>query len=438
MRKPITFMCAQPCIPYYAWQIEVMLTNFRDCGITEEFAVHCLFAYNKAESDWQDKVDGIKLLEDKFGGVAKFYYYEDSRVYPSDVVNAGLNYISSIRPNIIKQHLKAFPDLSKEAIFYHDCDIVFTKFPDFLYEHNEDDTNWYVSDTIGYIGHDYIVSKGERVLDKMCEIVGINKAEVKLRQNQSGGAQYLLKGVDWVFFDKVERDCERLFREITLLNREIAEEWRISNPSKPPYHELQIWCSDMWAVLWNGWMRGYTTNVLKELDFCWATDNASRWHETYIFHNAGVTGSHTNLFNKDRFKSKLPYDETGDEINKNSASYKYFSIIKQIAPDTCLRSIKFPELQQWKSNLNQSKEEKTPEETLPFTPEFEEFAALMKFDSFEQRLRAQARFLICSEPCEKWQTNANGMKFCVLCGCTTKSKLKSDNPSDCLIGKWEE
>ena len=80
MRKPITFMCAQPCIPYYAWQIEVMLTNFRDCGITEEFAVHCLFAYNKAESDWQDKVDGIKLLEDKFGGVAKFYYYEDSRV----------------------------------------------------------------------------------------------------------------------------------------------------------------------------------------------------------------------------------------------------------------------------------------------------------------------------------------------------------------------
>ena len=181
MKKPITFLCAQPCIPYYAWQIEVMLTNFKDCGIAEEFSIHCLFAYNKAEGDWTAKVDAIKLLEDKFQGVANFYFYEDKRVYTSEIVNAGLNYISSIRPNIIKQHFKALPQLSQEAIFYHDCDIVFTKFPDFLYKYNDDDNNWYVSDTIGYIGHEYIVSKGEQVLDKMCEIVGINKKEVKDR-----------------------------------------------------------------------------------------------------------------------------------------------------------------------------------------------------------------------------------------------------------------
>ena len=30
-----------------------MLTNFKDCGIAEEFSIHCLFAYNKAEADWQ-------------------------------------------------------------------------------------------------------------------------------------------------------------------------------------------------------------------------------------------------------------------------------------------------------------------------------------------------------------------------------------------------
>jgi hypothetical protein len=438
MKKPITFLCAQPCIPYYAWQIEVMLTNFKDCGIAEEFSIHCLFAYNKAEGDWTDKVDAIKLLEDKFQGVAHFYFYEDKRVYINNTVNAGLNYISSIRPHIIKQHFKALPQLSQEAIFYHDCDIVFTKFPDFLYKYNDDDDKWYVSDTIGYIGYDYIVSKGEQVLDKMCEIVGINKKEVKDRQNQSGGAQYLMKGVDWMFFEKVEKDCETLFKEITLLNRQIAEEWRNTNPSKPPYHELQIWCSDMWGVLWNAWMRGYTTSVIKELDFCWATDNSQRWHETYIYHNAGVTSAHTNLFRKDKFRDKLPYNEVGDSIDKNSASYKYFSIIKQVAPNTCLKNIKFPQVVEWKSNLNNVAESVEPYD---FDLNFLKFAEHMVFDNENQKIRADKRFRKCygdNEPCENWKTNANGMKFCTLCGCTTKSKLKSDNASDCPIGKWEE
>jgi hypothetical protein len=64
MKTPITFMCVQPCIPYYAWQIEVMLTNFRDAGITSEFQVQCLFAFNKNESDWEEKVAVIKKVEE--------------------------------------------------------------------------------------------------------------------------------------------------------------------------------------------------------------------------------------------------------------------------------------------------------------------------------------------------------------------------------------
>jgi hypothetical protein len=320
-RKPITLMCVQPCILYYAWQIEVMLTNFKELGLEKEFDIHCLFAYNKNESDWQEKVKTIQKVEYSFKNFAKFFYYEDTRKYP-------ISYISSIRPNVLKQHFYANPYLKEDTIFYHDCDIVFTKFPDFLPRLIQNDVNWYVSDTISYIGANYILSKGEDVMDKMCEIVGINKEFVKRKEYQSGGAQYVMKGCDWQFFNKMEIDSERLFKEITFLN---IEKKRLD----PNHHELQIWCADMWALLWGAWMRGYHTNVIPELSFCWATDNIDNWEKRYIFHNAGVTSDAKHLFNKTDFRDSLPY-ELNATFDKNSASSKYFEIIKSVGINSCL------------------------------------------------------------------------------------------------------
>jgi hypothetical protein len=262
-------MCVQPCIQYYAWQVEVMLTNFKNLRIHEEFNVQTLWAFNKNESDWEEKRAIIKKVEDAYSDVAEFHYYEDTREYP-------ISYISSIRPNVLKQHFAAFPALGAETIFYHDCDVVFSRFPLFLHNYQQEDNNWYVSDTISYIGHDYILSKGEDVLNKMCDIVGIYKDEVRLRQGQSGGAQYIMKNVDFNFFHKVEKDAEKLFKQITELNNKKKQ-------ADPTHHELQIWCADMWAVLWNAWLRGYNTNVIKEMDFSWATDLATIWDEKIIY-----------------------------------------------------------------------------------------------------------------------------------------------------------
>lgn len=330
-RKPITLICVQPCILYYAWQIEVMLTNFKELGLHNHFDIHCLFAYNKNEHDWEQKVSTIKKVEDSFKNSAKFFYYEDTRKYP-------ISYISSIRPNVLKQHFYLNPYLKNDTIFYHDCDIVFTKLPDFLHRLVQNDNNWYVSDTISYIGHNYILSKGEDVLDKMCEIVGINKELVKRKEYQSGGAQYMMKGCDWQFFDKMEKDSERLFKEITELNIEKINLDRHTMPegeARQPYHPLQIWCADMWALLWGAWMRGYHTNIIPELSFCWATDRIDNWNNKYIFHNAGVTSDAKHLFNKTDFRDKLPYD-IEDTFDKNSASSKYFQIIKSVGAKSCL------------------------------------------------------------------------------------------------------
>lgn len=321
-KNPLALVCVQPSIPYYAWQTEVMLKNFSDLKIHEKYEIRLLFAYNKNESDWRTKVSTIKKVEEKFSGVAKFYFYQDTRQYP-------INYISSIRPNILKQHYAAEYLNIPDTIFYHDCDIVFTKFPDF-FESLLSDNYWYVSDTKSYIGYNYIKSKGEDVLNEMCRIVGIHPDQVQTREDQSGGAQYIMKGVDYFFFDKMEKDCERLFREITQLNNKKKQE-------DPKHHELQIWCADMWAILWGAWMKGYETKIIPEMDFCWATDRMEKWDKKYIFHNAGVVASsQQDHFFKGAFLDSYPYLITGEEYKKDFASYKYFEIIKSIGQNSCL------------------------------------------------------------------------------------------------------
>lgn len=386
----LTFMCVQPCTQYYAWQVEVMLTNFRDCGISKNHKIHCLFAYNKNESDWVLKVNTIKKVEQKLKDVADFYYYEDTRKYP-------ISYISSIRPNVLKQHFKNNPTLSQEAVFYHDCDIVFTKYPDFITEELlQNDMNWYVSDTKSYIGYNYIISKGQDVLDKMCDIVGINQNVVKLKEGESGGAQYILKGLDWQFFEKMETDCEVLFKSINELNAE-------KKKKDPNHHELQIWCADMWAILWSGWMRGYTTNIIPELNFCWATDTPQRWHEVYIFHNAGVTANSADrLFYKGNYIDKIPFLENL-EIDKDTASYKYYSIIKSIGKNSCLI-----------------------EEEIEYDPKFLKMGVLKK---------AHNRYLVCKS-CENFVVSATEKEICKLCGCQTEKKIFSEDPNDCPEKKW--
>ncbi len=328
-------MCVQPCIKYYAWQIEVMLTNFESLDLHEHFEIQCLFAFNKNESDWEEKFDTILKVQHKYEHIANFYFYEDTRQYP-------ISYISSIRPNVLKQHFKEYTDIEERSVFYHDCDIIFTKFPDFIDKYTQNDNNWYVSDTISYIGHDYILSKGEDVLDKMCDIVGINKSFVKNNQNNSGGCQYIMKRVDWHFFDKMEKDCERLFKEITELNNQkITEQRHTTDPNNPisftPYHELQIWCADMWCILWGAWMRGFKTNIIPEMSFVWATDSIEVINEKYIFHNAGCTSSMSDThFYKGAFINKYPFLHESETYLKDKCSYMYFNLIKSIGENSCL------------------------------------------------------------------------------------------------------
>jgi len=316
--KNLRYVCAQPRLVYYAWQVEVMINNFIKHGINPN-NIDILVAWNP--NDDTSKPETIEMWNKlaTHYNMVRFFFYEDTREKP-------INYISSIRPNIIKQHFRKYPELQYEAIFYHDCDIVFTKKPDF----NKflDDDIWYLSDTNSYINYDYIMSKGQDVYDKMCEIVKMPKMIPKLLNDHSGGAQYIIKNIDWTYWDKVERDCEKLFYEITQLNIE-------KKTADPSHHELQIWCADMWAVLWNGWIKGFETLVVKEMDFCWGTDSPKRWEEVTIYHNAGVTCACGGKFYKANYRDSLPYN-LSLRTKDDNCSHLYYQEIKEVEVKSCL------------------------------------------------------------------------------------------------------
>ena len=316
--KNLRYICCQPRLLYYAWQVEVMINNFIKHGINPN-NIDILVAWNPIDAtSYPENIDAWTKLASHHNSV-RFFFYQDTRIQP-------IRYISSIRPNVLKQHFQRFPELKDEAIFYHDCDVVFTKTPDF--SKFLSDNICYVSDTNSYINSNYILSKGEDVYDLMCNIVNIDPIIPKLINSNSGGAQYILKNVDAEYWMKVERDSEELFYQITELNNK-------KKALDPTYHELQIWCADMWAVLWNLWLRGTETKVVKELDFSWATDPISRWDEATIYHNAGATCSCGGLFYKGLYMNTLPYN-IEDKFDKNRNCYNYFLEIEETKSKSCL------------------------------------------------------------------------------------------------------
>jgi hypothetical protein len=296
-----------------------MINNFIKHGINPN-NIDILVAWNPNDDTTKtENVEAWNKLASHYSSV-RFFFYQDTREQP-------IYYISSVRPNILKQHFKAYPELESEAIFYHDCDIVFTRKPDFNAFLNDD--IWYLSNTNSYVNYDYIISKGLDVYDKMCEITKMNPTIPRLMNSNSGGAQYIMKNVNWKYWEYVEKDSEKLFKEITELNN-------IKKTADPNYHELQIWCADMWAVLWNGWLAGNETKVVPEMDFSWATDLSNRWDETTIYHNAGATCGCGGTFYKVLYMETLPYNLDIEKFDKEKNCYNYVLEIQETAKNSPL------------------------------------------------------------------------------------------------------
>jgi hypothetical protein len=320
----LTYICAQPANLYFAWQVEVLLNNFIEVDIDLN-NVHIVCSIkNEIPIEWEMLVNNYS---------ANFFFYEDTRVE--------FKYISSIRPHILKKHFEANPYLKNEVIFYHDSDILFTKLPsEWITDEMLLDDNWYGSNTISYIGYDYIKSKGDDVLDLMCEVIDIPKEVIEKNKNNSIGAQYILKNISSEFWNQVEIDCDSLYKKIKdLNNNKVIEDRRTISleESRIPYHPIQIWCADMWALLWNGWKLKNNTIVHPNFNFSWPTDSINSFHTMNIYHNSGVVDSNKNYsFYKQLFTNRLPYEYVLTKPDKTLASWEYYNFIKKVGKNSVI------------------------------------------------------------------------------------------------------
>ena len=315
--KELKIICAQPDDDYYIWQVHLWLESLREIGYSDK-AISCVFTPNFREFNikWKE-------LEALFPEV-EFFYYKDT----DKISNLLGMYIPLLRPYILMKYWEKFPEMNEKAVFYCDCDILFTNKFD-IRPFIEDEV-CYLSNTNSYISASYFDSKIKDVLpDKLeeykqrdilqetCQLVGVTREIAEKHEKHSGGAQYLLKDIDAQFWSKVITDCIKIRYFLQQVNKEFFE-----SENKG----FQSWCADMWAVLWNLWLKGKETKVVKEMDFAWASDNISKLEERGILHNAGIIGplqGDIPVFYKGQYhQGKSPFHDPYLEIILNNEKSK--------------------------------------------------------------------------------------------------------------------
>ena len=317
--KDLKFICAQPDDTYYTWQVHAWLESLKSIGHSDKAIV---LVYTPS---FREKSDKWKKIEDLYPE-AQFAYYKDG----GDVSQHLGTYIPVLRPYVLMRYFQEHPEMSAKAVFYCDCDILFTD--KFNVDDYINDDICYLSDTNSYINATYFDSKIHQVLPEKLEeyktrdvlaeltsLIGISREIAEKNNDHSGGAQYFLKNVDAKFWHKVMNDCIIIRKYLQHINRHFfASEER----------GFQSWCADMWAVLWNLWLRDIETKNIPEMEFSWASDAIEKVHKLGLFHNAGITtrdmGGYPAFYKGAYHTGKDPFNDTHMQTVLNDENAKRY------------------------------------------------------------------------------------------------------------------
>ena len=321
MENNLLFVSAQPDVPYFHWQIKIYVHNFIEKGINPN-DIHVVLAIVQGKKEPSNESLELKKL-----GI-NVHHYLDERDKK--------HYIPNIKPFLIYKWLEENPQYG-ESFFLHDADIIFRELPDFNNLMKDDVV--YLSDTIGYIGYNYIMdcckryetqhptSNNGQLIQEMVNVVGIDVECVKCNQENSGGGQYIIKETNSDMWKKIYDDCVPLYDQMMSYQKRY--------PISPG--EIQFWTAEMWSVLWNLWYFGKETKITKELDFSWATDDVIIYEKKPILHMAGVT---QDLKDRKFYKGDYINDDPlikiesdpnyFDFIEKNSSTIKYIEVMKSL------------------------------------------------------------------------------------------------------------
>lgn len=320
----IVFVTAQPDVPYFHWQVKLYTHNFIELGIKPN-NIHVVFS-TLGNNQLSDGAQDLKHI-----GI-NVHSYKDNRKDTS--------YIPSIKPYLISRWLYDYPQYGK-CFFLHDADIIFRELPDFNMLLS--DEVCYVSDTIGYIGYNYIIdccnryekqhptSDKHQLLNEMANVIGIDVNIIKENQQNSGGGQYIIKNTDHTLWERIYEKSTPLYKQMLNYQKRFP-----INPG-----QIQFWTAEMWSVLWNLWLFGFETKITKDLDFSWATDPVSVYEQKPILHMAGVTDNlKTTKFYKGEYINIDPIQKLKentnhfDYVDKGSATIKYIDVMRSYIQKT--------------------------------------------------------------------------------------------------------
>lgn len=280
--RPLTIIQCVPDDFRFYWETHMWLESLRNIGLSDKTVSLVFTPYGRQlNTRW-------KTLETLYPE-AKFV----SILGTKSLAAMMQDYIPLLRPYCLQQYFKRYPELEQHAIFYCDSDTYYTE--KFDISHLLDDDVNYLSDTKSYISASYFDSKVKDVLPHKLEkyrtidvlqevtnLVGISREIAEKNNDNSGGAQYLLKNITYEFWQEILENCLLIGSYLKGVNKEF-----FANENKG----IQTWCRDMWAVLWNLWKHGRETKVVSELDFAWSTDVYEKVNKVGIFHNAGLNGN---------------------------------------------------------------------------------------------------------------------------------------------------
>jgi len=288
--RELEFVTIFPDDPYFTWQVHAWLESLKNLGLSEKATV-LIFTPN-----FRERSDKYQKIIDLYPEV-NFKFYKDEH----NMSRLMGIYIPILRPYTAWRYWTDHPEMKDKAVFYCDSDILFTE--TFNINRFLDDDVDYMSDTNSYINASYFDSKVKDVLPEKLEeykkidvlseatkIIGIDRETCEKNNKHSGGTQYLLKNIDSSFWKKMMNDCIPLIQYLGRINKEF-----FPNEEKG----YQKWTSDMWALLWNLWLKGHETKVVPELNFAWVHDPIAKLNECGIYHNAGATDEFT-VYGKDK------------------------------------------------------------------------------------------------------------------------------------------
>lgn len=307
MLKLPLFISCQPDDAKYLWQLRVQLFNFRKYGYSSNY--HVLIFVPNSRIQMGENPEIYNLRRDF--PETKFFVYEDFR----NVERIGkiFDYSPICRPWCLSEHFKKYPQLEEEQIFYLDSDVIFTKSFDFSkFPANK----CYLSPT-PYIKASHFTSKDQNVKPELkeqydqrdlckevAELCHISKEKVLENDHTTGGAQSLLSGIDYKFWNDVMNNS----LEIRMHLIEANQKFFIGDtPQEKEANGIQSWAADMWALLYNLWKRDKVTETPEELNFCWNTDNIEKWDTNYLYHDAGANSKYLNSNTLTFYKGNLAY-----------------------------------------------------------------------------------------------------------------------------------